>query len=337
MNKESIETKGFNLLVPFSVKADPEAADGETLHLEGIANFCGDLENTSAIEVDLAGEVVVPTGMDISIYKGNPQILWQHNRDYTCGACDKITKKKDGIYIEATIHKGAMEDEDWYRVKSGLITRFSVGFRCKGGEFKEINGKSVYFITKSLLLEISLVSIPASSSSSFHVVKSLGEDTGIYSGDLIDKSEASTEIEATANTTPIKEKKMTTITVKEMDLLNAEGIERLKSLGLEAKLEETVEVNLKAYVDSIVQVKLDAFKAELAQETATPVEESPEAEVAPEEAAAEIEEETVEEAEPEVTEEEAAKAEEASEEDVAKFKELTETINQLKALVAETE
>lgn len=336
MNKENTNTKGFNLLVPFSIKADPENTDGETLKLEGIANFCGDLENTSAIEVDLAGEVVVPTGMDISIYKGNPQILWQHNRDYTCGACDKITKKKDGIYIEATIHKGAMEEEDWYRVKSGLITRFSVGFRCKGGEFKEINGKSVYFITKSLLLEISLVSIPASSSSFFRVVKSLGDADGIYSGDLTDNFDDSVGTESKTN----KDTKMTitTVTVKEKELLNAEGVERLKALGLEAKLEETVEVDLKSYVDSLVAAKLDAFKADLVKELATPVEEEPEPEGAPEEAAEDSGEKAGE--EPVVLEtpaEEPEAPEEVTEEEAAAIKELTETIDKLKALIEEAE
>ncbi len=39
-------------------------------------------------------------------------------------------------------------------------------------------------------MEISLVSIPASSSSAFSVVKSLGEDTGLYTGDFLDVESA---------------------------------------------------------------------------------------------------------------------------------------------------
>lgn len=327
MKKPIDKAVGFNLLVPFSINKDAqEVEDTETLKINGIANFCGDLENDSCIEVDLAGEVVVPSGMDISIYKGNPQILWQHDRDYTCGSCDTITKKKDGIYIEATIHKGAMEEEDWYRVKNGLITRLSVGFRCKGGEFKEINGRSVYFITKSLLLEISLVSIPASSSSAFSVIKSLDGGDGVYTGDIY-MFEDTEEVEHKTT------KSLTgdTMKLKLKEFLSEADVAKFKSLGFEERLEEETEVDLKTYVDSSIKAALASLKEEILKELATTEEVAEEVtEETTEEAAAETEEST-EEAEVETEEDVEAKAA-----DVETIKSLTETISQLRILVEET-
>lgn len=319
MTKKLKQAEGFNLLVPFSIKAG-EAEDLETLKISGIANFCGDLEDPNCIEVDLAGEVVVPSGMDLKIYKQNPQILWQHTRDYSVGVCDKITKKADGIYIEATIHKGAMEEEDWYRVKNGLVTRLSVGFRCKGGEYKEINGRQVYFITKSLLLEISLVSIPASSSSAFSVIKSLGEDTeGIYSGELY---EVEKELAEEVNI-PIGD----TMKIKMLDILSETDIAKFKSLGLESELEKETEVEIKQYVDSIVKAAVAEAKAEILKELAVEVE--VETEVAVEVEAEEVKEVAAE------TEVETEEVKEATEEELETIKQLTDTITQLKALAEE--
>lgn len=324
---------GFNLLVPFSIKSDTSGEDLETIKIEGIANFCGDLSDDKCIEVDLAGEVVVPAGMDISVYKGNPQILWQHDRECSIGVCDKITKKKDGIYIEATIHKGAMCEEDWYRVKNGLVTRFSVGFRCKGGEFKEINGRSVYFITKSLLLEISIVTIPASSSSSFSVVKSLGEDgeDGLYSGDMFNKSEDTQEETKTLIGDKMK--------LKLKEFLSEEEVAKYKSLGLDELLEQDQEVEIKSYVDSIVKAALSALKEEIVKELSTTTEEETEESEKSEEETEESTEEGAEKSEEEVegTEEgtdEASEEEKAADADT--IKNLTETIAQLRVLVEDT-
>lgn len=331
MAKET--AKGFNLLVPFSIKADA-SDDGETLQVEGIANFCGDLSDDKCIEVDLAGEVVVPTGMDISVYKSNPQILWQHDREASIGVCDKITKKKDGIYIEATIHKGAMSDQDWYRVKTGLVTRFSIGFRCKGGEYKEINGRSVYFITKSLLLEISIVTIPASSSSSFHVVKSFTEEDGgegLYSGDIFSDTEDTQEEK---NITIKETKRMDTIKLKLKDFLSEDQVAELKSKGLEAALEKEEEVDFKTYVDSAIKSAVAAavlsLKEEIVKELSTTEEETEEKSEGSTEETEESTEESTEKSEEEVAEEEEKAA------DAEVVKNLTDTIAQLKALIEET-
>jgi len=190
-----MENKTFNLLTKFEVKAltspphDPnsvDTGDSEVIKLAGYANFSGAIEEGEALG-DLVNDCVVPSGIDVTIWKKNPQILLQHNRQATIGRGINVVKKKDGLYIEAEIHKGAMDDEDFYRIKSGLLSYFSIGFRTLAGEFKKVGDKQLYFITKSLLLEVSVVGIPACSDASFRIIKSLPNEEGFYAGELTGK------------------------------------------------------------------------------------------------------------------------------------------------------
>ena len=331
-----MENKTFNLLTKFEVKAvtspphDPnsvDTGDTEVIKIAGYANFAGAIEEGAPM-VDLAGDVIVPTGIDVSVWKKNPQILWQHDRQCTIGRGLNVVKKKDGLYIEAEIHQGAMEDEDFYRIKSGLISYFSVGFRTLAGEYKKVGDSQVFFITKCLLLEVSCVGIPCCSDASFQIIKYLPEEDGFYAGELLGKACPPIENE-TQNQKGVA--MPTKFVFPLRDTLPEAEVKRLESLGMGAKLDEDVEVDAKAYVAAEVAKSVagfaEAMKA-LQEEVAALQEKLKEAPAEPEASAEEEKEAPAEE-----VEKEAPAEGEFSEEDVTTMKELQKQLDELKALV----
>ena len=144
--KAASQHKDFSLQIGFRVKED-STSENETITIEGYGNYYGKSsgEDYSEVYIDRAGEVVVPSGMDVKAYKKNPVVLLNHDRSRVIGKALSVTKKDDGIYVKAEIHKGACDDEVYYSIKNGLVQTFSIGFRCLAGEYKEVNKNNVFF------------------------------------------------------------------------------------------------------------------------------------------------------------------------------------------------
>ncbi len=319
-----INDKSFNIMLPFSVK-ELGMSQGEdsykVIKIEGYASYSGDTESDSCCFIDRSNDVVVPAGMDLGPYTKNPVVLLNHDRDYPIGKSIDIQKKPDGIFVTAEIHEGAMEDEDFYAIEKGLVNSFSIGFRTKAGEFRTVNDNDVYFMTKTELFEVSVVTIPCNTESGFSITKSFGTDGfGAFN-------------EPPAQPVPAVTKSVygdDTMKLKQKELLTAEGVEQYKALGLDALLEGEVEVSTKSYIDSHVAKQLYALKLEIIAEVAEKfkaVEVADPTETTEEETSAS--EEAVEEATEAVEDNVEAKSTE-----VETVKSLSEMITQLKALAA---
>ena len=109
--KKDIQNKDFNLQVGFKVKEAMESNE-DVVIIEGYANYFGNSKDDdySEVYIDRANEVVVPSGIDIRAYKKNPVILLNHDRTKVIGRAVTVTKKADGLFIKAEIHKGACDD-----------------------------------------------------------------------------------------------------------------------------------------------------------------------------------------------------------------------------------
>jgi len=334
---EEFSTKEFHVYFPFETKdvacpdcgAMPcicEEESGKVIQIKGFANFCGDLNNSAATFIDHSGDVMVPSGFDLSVWNKNPQVLWQHNRDYTIGKGLQATKQANGLEVTCEIHEKAMEEQDFYKIDKGLVTMFSVGFRTLKGEYKEIEGREVFFITKALLYEVSVVSIPANSESQFTRIKSMN-DGNFSAGDIYLSPESSSAKDAVNKTVSEDHVKL-----KLRDMLSEDKVKELEVLGMGASLDELQEVDAKSYIDALVSKEvqaevakaLDAFKAEQTKAAEAEAEETTEEELP----ASEEETTPEEEATPEETEEEKAA-------NVESIKSLSESIGSLKALVEE--
>lgn len=263
MSKKSMElqNKDFNLQVGFTVK---EAGDQEqeVVVIEGFGNYFGKSsgDDYSMVYIDRAGEVVVPSGMDVKAYKKNPVILLNHDRSHVIGKAVSVSKKDEGIFIKAEIHKGACEDEVFYAIKNGLISTFSIGFRVKAGEYKEIDKNNVFFITRSELYECSCVTIPCNAESTFAVVKAFGEE-GFYAGEF--EADATTEGPTTGSADINKQAEEETMKLALADMLPAAEVEKLKALGVDVAEEK--EVSLKRYIDIVVEKAVEAALAAKAE------------------------------------------------------------------------
>jgi HK97 family phage prohead protease len=244
-----IQNKDFNLQVGFTVKEAGEQ-EQEVIVIEGFGNYFGKSsgDDYSMVYIDRAGEVVVPSGMDIKAYKKNPVILLNHDRSHVIGKAVSVSKKDEGIFIKAEIHKGACEDEVFYAIKNGLISTFSIGFRVKAGEYKEIDKNNVFFITRSELYECSCVTIPCNAESTFAVVKAFGEE-GFYAGEF--EADATTEGPTTGSVDINKQAEEETMKLALADMLPAAEVEKLKALGVDVAEEK--EVSLKRYIDIVVE------------------------------------------------------------------------------------
>lgn len=158
-----------------------------------------DLENgwvqiewyASTKDKDRWSDIVEPTAFKSALetYMLNPIVLLQHDMEKPVGIVTDATIDSKGLYIKANI----TEDEDGIlsKLKNGVIRSFSIWYRIKDFEDKELvdeKGNCYWYetIIKDLeLLEISLVSIPMNQ---YALMKSMN--------DCFEKEEKSDEIVA---------------------------------------------------------------------------------------------------------------------------------------------
>lgn len=223
------------------------------LRCSGYANWCG--ENSTY--VDLVGDVVVPSGVELSVWQDNPQILWQHDPWLSVGQGTTLERRNNGLYVEFDVHLDTLSVEDAYRVENGLVKFLSIGFRVLDGEFREIGTamaegpcgfQEAFFITRSLLLEISLVTIPANSASGFSIVKQIDSETKAFGGSFVRKDSADKSTDPETNETE-DNTLSTSLKLKYSDFMDAATLEDLKAKGVD--VEQETEVKL---VDLIHQV-----------------------------------------------------------------------------------
>ena len=119
--------------------------------------------STSAIARD--GHILEPAGCDLTNYRANPIVLWQHNPDTPVGRAADLMVDGDRIrarILFAPAGVSAKADEVRGLVKTGIVSGISVGFDVLDSE--PLDPKKPYGgqrFTKWELLECSFCSVPA--------------------------------------------------------------------------------------------------------------------------------------------------------------------------------
>lgn len=119
----------------------------------------------SDASVDRDGDIVDVTGMDTTNYERNPVILYAH--DYHSDPVGKtISLKKDGSRLLFTPQFAVNISERakmyFEMIKEGVLSAFSIGFIVKEWTDRaNSDGSTTRIFTKTELLEISLVPVPA--------------------------------------------------------------------------------------------------------------------------------------------------------------------------------
>jgi HK97 family phage prohead protease len=125
----------------------------------------------STPEIDRIGDKVDLNGIEVKLPL---PLLNQHDKKQPLGVIKEFKKVNDGLWIRAQIgSKGIADyiDQAWALIKGGLVWGLSVGILPKEVTFMKDTGGM--HILKSLLTEVSAVTVPANASASILVVKSL--------------------------------------------------------------------------------------------------------------------------------------------------------------------
>jgi len=123
---------------------------------DGLVSF---IASTAA--EDRMGDSISQNGWALDNYKKNPVILFGHDHDKPIGRARSVYMKDGNLAIDVEF---APEDIDPFAakigrmVKSGFLNAVSVGFRPLDMKPRKSGG---YEFTKSELLEVSVVSVPA--------------------------------------------------------------------------------------------------------------------------------------------------------------------------------
>lgn len=114
--------------------------------------------------VDRSGDVVEVGGIDLTAYRKNPVVLYQHDHDEPVARCVEIGLKEAAL--EAVVQfppegTSAKADEVYGLIKAGVINAASIGFLPK--EYSYIDPKEPWNgrrFSSCEMLEFSFVSVP---------------------------------------------------------------------------------------------------------------------------------------------------------------------------------
>ena len=127
-------------------------------------------------EPDRVGDIVEPMGVQ---YKNPSPLLWMHFHDLPVGSVVFGKPTPAGVPFTATVAQvlepiglKSRLDEAWESVKAGLVRAVSIGFKALEWSVMEEGG---FRFTKTELLELSLVTVPANSGATISSIKSLDQ------------------------------------------------------------------------------------------------------------------------------------------------------------------
>jgi HK97 family phage prohead protease len=135
--------------------------------------------------VDLDGEVVLISGVDLKVWKRNPVFAYNHNLSEITGHGLTIERSQDEIGVPILIASlkfdtDAFSEEKYQKYKNGSIRQFSIGFdfdeindtRLTDLDIKKYGPECKRVIYRSTLYEVSAVAIGANQATEVLSIKS---------------------------------------------------------------------------------------------------------------------------------------------------------------------
>ena len=135
--------------------------------------------------VDRDKEVILAKGMNIKEFKKNGIILFNHDKNMPIGKSIDIKRVGDALVMTGKLAlEGTISEADkiWQLIKQGILKSMSIGFM--GTEFrmptkediKDFGKEVIRVISKSQLLEVSVVSVPANQNALITAFKDMDID-----------------------------------------------------------------------------------------------------------------------------------------------------------------
>lgn len=120
--------------------------------------------------VDLEGDVIEPEGIDLSLYKSNPIVLFNHDPERPIGHCAWIRANDEGVKAKVCYARrpegwvgGWFAQEVYELTKQGVLKGMSIGFIPLKIDDPDEKQKAIgckRYISQALLFEFSSVSLP---------------------------------------------------------------------------------------------------------------------------------------------------------------------------------
>lgn len=120
----------------------------------------------SSANIDRSGEIVEQSGIDLSAYRRNPVVLWQHSHSSPIARAVNVAVRSGNLECEVEFPPAGtspLADQIYALIRADVVKGVSIGFKSiasipldKGNPVK---GPQRY--TKSELWEISIVTVPA--------------------------------------------------------------------------------------------------------------------------------------------------------------------------------
>jgi HK97 family phage prohead protease len=151
----------------------------------------------STSDMDLDNEVLLPTGANMKEFKGNPILLFNHDKNMPIGKALSVRKSGNGLKATAKLAEGIdTVDNIWKLIKQGILKGISVGFlveerRAPTSDDLKMFGKNVRsVISKWKLLEFSVVSVPCNSAALITGCKKYGIDPKEILGEAFEQEKS---------------------------------------------------------------------------------------------------------------------------------------------------
>jgi len=159
--KHELKFKDFKVEL-VEVKKDPTGS--ERIIISGWAARFGN--------VDSYGDIIEPGAFSktISERKGRIAFCYQHEIDEPIAKILVLEERSEGLWVEAEI--SASEKDIQIKVKEGILTEMSIGYRTINCTEEIINEKYITHLTEVKLYEISLVTIAANELATIQNIKS---------------------------------------------------------------------------------------------------------------------------------------------------------------------
>lgn len=114
----------------------------------------------STERINSYGQIILTDGIDTEDFEKNPIMLWQHERGKVIGKWTDIKKTNGNLLATAVFDETDEFSKSVYnKVTGGFISACSIGIKINPADIKVEN--DIETVTKSKLLEASLVDIPS--------------------------------------------------------------------------------------------------------------------------------------------------------------------------------
>ncbi len=173
---ETVERKTMDIFLPIDVKKATEQAnntDTENIYVSGFA---------STPDLDMQGEIVVPSGIDISYFQEHGWINFEHEQgaEYVIGVPTEkcYVDMEKGLFIEAKLFRDNPYTQQIIELAKNLEksgTSRKLGFSIEGA-IKQRNIDKEHIIEEVMITNVAVTKSPANTSSSWnYFMKSLNK------------------------------------------------------------------------------------------------------------------------------------------------------------------